>query len=232
MTTHPIRVLVADDHLVVRRGLATLLLAFNDLMLVGEAENGAEALELCATLQPDVVLMDLLMPKVDGVMATQAIRERFPAIQVIVLTSCDEYDLIRRALAVGAEGYLLKSSSPDDLAAGIRMSQAGRPQRTPNSIEDMARTAHRPELPLQQEYGADLTDREHDVLALVARGLTNTQIGAQLIISRATVKFHVSSILSKLGVASRTEAVALAVQHQLTNGPAAPATWPGGVLTA
>jgi len=232
MTTHRIRVLVADDHLAVRRGLATLLLAFDDMMLVGEAQNGAEALELCATLQPNVVLMDLLMPEVDGVAATQSIRERYPHIQVIVLTSCDEYDLIRRALAVGAEGYLLKNSSPDDLAARIRVTHTGRPTLAPNSIEDMMRSAHAPPQSPPEEYGADLTDREREVLAQLAQGLTNTQIGGQLNISRATVKFHVSSILSKLGVASRTEAVALAVQHQLTNGPTAPATWPGRALTA
>ena len=231
MMTRPIRVLVADDHLVVRRGLATLLLAFNDVQLVGEAQNGAEALELCATLQPDVILMDLLMPEVDGVAATRAIRERYPHSQVIGLTSCDEYDLIRRALATGAEGYLLKNSSADDLAAAIRVAHAGHPTLAPRSVEDLARAAHTPALP--PEPGVDLTDREHEVLALMARGLTTTQIGAHLGISRATVKFHVSSILSKLGAASRTEAVALAVQHRLTSGPGEiPAAWPGRALAA
>ena len=219
MTTRPIRVLLADDHLMVRRGLATLLLAFNDVQLVGEAHNGAEALELCATTQPDMVLMDLLMPEMDGVVATQAIRERYPHIQVIVLTSLDEYDCVQRALAAGAAGYLLKNSSGSELATAIRVAHAGRPTQAPQSFEDMAHTTQMPELPPQEEYGADLTCRERDVLALLAHGLTNIQIGAQLYISRATVKFHVSSILSKLGVLSRTEAVALAVQHQLTKGP-------------
>src|SRR5262245_888373 len=217
--TNPIRVLVVDDHLVVRRGLATLLLAFNDLQLVGEAQTGAEALALCATAQPDVVLMDLLMPEMDGVAATQAICERYPNIQVIMLTSCDEYDLIRRALAAGAEGYLPKNSSSDDLAAAIRMSQAGRARLAPTSVEDIAHPTWTPEPP-PSDLGADLTNRERDVLALLTHGLTNIQIGAQLIISSATVKVHVSSILSKLGAASRTEAVALAVQHHLTNGRA------------
>ncbi|HJZ45707.1 MAG TPA: response regulator transcription factor [Roseiflexaceae bacterium] len=217
--TNPIRVLVVDDHLVVRRGLATLLLAFNDLQLVGEAQTGAEALALCATAQPDVVLMDLLMPEMDGVAATQAICERYPNIQVIMLSSCDEYDLIRRALAAGAEGYLSKNSSSDDLAVAIRMSQAGRARLAPTSVEDIAHPTWTPELPLT-DHGSDLTDRERDVLALLTQGLTNTQIGARLIISRATVKVHVSSILSKFGAASRTEAVALAVQHHLTNGRA------------
>ena len=219
MTTRPIRVLLADDHLMVRRGLATLLLAFNDVQLVGEAQNGAEALELCATAQPDVVLMDLLMPEMDGVEATRAIRARYPNIQVIVLTSMNEYDYVQRALVAGAAGYLLKNISADDLATAIRVALAGRLTRALESFEGMAHTSQTPELPPQEEYGADLTCREHEVLALLTHGLTNIQIGAQLYISRATVKFHVSSILSKLGVLSRTEAVALAVQHQLTKGP-------------
>ncbi len=204
MTTGPIRVLVVDDHLVVRRGLATLLLAFSDLLLVGEAQNGAEALELCATAQPDVVLMDLLMPEMD--------------IQVIVLTSMDEYDYVQRALVAGAEGYLLKSISADDLATAIRVALAGHPTPAPESFEDMTHTAHTSE-PAPPKPGADLTAREQEVLGQMTHGLTNTQIGAQLNISRATAKFHVSSILSKLGVASRTEAVAVAVQHHLTTGP-------------
>jgi len=219
MTTGPIRVLLADDHLLVRRGLATLLLAFPDLLLVGEAHNGAEALELCATTHPDLVLMDLFMPEMDGVAATRAIRERYPHIQVIVMTSLNEYDYVQRALAAGAGGYLLKNAGADDLAAAIRVAHAGRPMRAPQSVEDMARAAQTPELPPPPESGADLTDREHEVLALLAHGLTNTQIGAQLNISRATVKFHVSSILSKLGATSRTEAAALAVQHHLISGP-------------
>ncbi len=217
--TNPIRVLVVDDHLVIRRGLATLLLAFNDLQPVGEAQTGAQALALCATAQPDVVLMDLLMPEMDGVSATQAICERYPNIQVIMLTSCDEYDLVRRALAVGAEGYLPKNSSSDDLAGAIRMAQAGHARLALTSVEDIAHPSWTPERP-PSDLGADLTDRERDVLALLTHGLTNTQIGAQLIISRATVKVHVSSILSKFGAASRTEAVALAMQHHLTNGRA------------
>jgi two-component system, NarL family, response regulator LiaR len=217
--TSSIRVLVVDDHLVVRRGLATLLLAFNDFVLVGEAQNGAEAIELCATAKPDVVLMDLLMPEVDGVAATRAIRERYPNVQVLVLTSCNEYDLIQRALAAGAAGYLLKNSSTGDLAAGIRVAHMGRPMLAPTSIANMVRSPRAPVLLPPPEPVADLTCREQDVLALMVHGLTNTQIGAHLNISRATVKFHVSGILGKLGAASRTEAAALAVQHQLTSGP-------------
>jgi NarL family two-component system response regulator LiaR len=219
MTTAPVRVLLADDHLVVRRGLATLLLAFNDVLLVGEAQNGAEALALCATTRPDLVLMDLLMPEMDGVEATRAIRERYPDIPVIVLTSMNEYDYVQRALAAGASSYMLKNSSADDLAAAIRVAHAGRSTRTLESFEDMARATHPPEPAPPADHGADLTGREHEVLGLMAHGLTNIQIGAHLNISRATAKFHVSSILSKLGVFSRTEAVALAVQHHMTTGP-------------
>jgi two-component system, NarL family, response regulator LiaR len=145
MTTSPIRVLLVDDHLVVRRGLATLLLAFDDLVLVGEAQTGAEALELCATARPDVVLMDLLMPEMDGVEATRAIRERYPDIQVLAMTSLDEYDYVQRALAAGAEGYLLKNSSADELAAALRVALAGRSMHGPDRFEDLARAAHLPE---------------------------------------------------------------------------------------
>jgi two-component system, NarL family, response regulator LiaR len=219
VTSEPIRVLVVDDYLVVRRGLAALLLAFDDIVLVGEAQNGAEAFELCATARPDVVLMDLLMPEGDGVGATRAIHERYPNIQVLVLTSSNVYDLIRRALVAGAKGYLQKNSSTGDLAASIRETHTGRPTLAPTSIANMMRTPLAPALLPPPEPLADLTCREQEVLELLTRGLTNIQIGAQLNISRATVKFHVSSILSKLGAVSRTEAAALAVQHQLTSGP-------------
>jgi NarL family two-component system response regulator LiaR len=216
MTTAPIRVLVVDDHLVVRRGLAALLLAFNDMVLVGEAQNGAEAFDLCMTTQPDVVLMDLLMPEVDGIAATRAIHERYPHIQVIVLTNSDEFDLVRRALTAGAEGYLQKNTNADDLAVGIRVAHTRHPRLTLTSAEDMLSTSPPPTLLPESDYGGDLTCRECDVLALMTHGLTNTQIGARLNISRATVKFHVSSILSKLCAVSRTEAVALALQHHLS----------------
>jgi two-component system, NarL family, response regulator LiaR len=203
MMTNPIRVLVVDDHQTERNGLTTLVNGLDDLILAGVAQSGTEALELCATCQPDVVLLDLIMPDMSGVEATSMIRERFPDIHVIVLTRWDEYELVQRALAVGAERYLLKNVSAVELAEAIQTSSL--PQTQIRKI--------------RTNLGADLTAREIEVLAKVAQGLTNGQIAAHLIISRATVKYYVSSILSKLGAASRTEAAALAVQHHLITIP-------------
>jgi NarL family two-component system response regulator LiaR len=204
MKADPIRVLVVDDHQMEQRGLVTLLRSFNDLELAGVARNGAEALELCETAHPDVILMDLLMPGMDGVEATSTIRERYPDIHIIVLTSWDEYDLVQRALAVGAERYLLKNISAVELAEAIRGASPPAQTEIPETLPD---------------FRADLTAREIEVLSQVAQGLTNGQIAAHLIISRATVKYYVSSILSKLGATSRTEAAALAVQHHLITMP-------------
>jgi len=215
MPTESIRVLLVDDQLMVRRGLATLLLAFDDMLLVGEAGNGAEALELCATAKPDVVLMDLLMPKMDGVAATRAIHERYPAIQVLAMTSFNEYDMVQRGLAAGAHSYLMKNSSAEELASTLRGAYYEHPTHAPMSFTDMEPAAATPEP--WTGFGMDLSCRELEVLELLTHGLTNAQVGAQLDISRATVKFHVSSILSKLGAVSRTEAVALAVQHNLAS---------------
>ena len=201
--TDAIRVLVAVDHLALRRRLATLLLGYHDVLLVGEARNGAEALDLCEVTHPDVVLVDLLIQDMDAVEATFAIRKRFPEIQVIVLTNWDEYDMVQRALSAGAGGYLLTNLRSEDLVGAIRVACPSKTQ------------AQDPPQPI-----ADLTVRELEVLGLMTRGLTNGQIGAELIISRATAKYHVSSILRKLGAVSRTEAVALAIQINLTAGPA------------
>ena len=214
MPTEPIRVLLVDDQLMVRRGLATLLLAFADMLVVGEAGNGAEALELCATAKPDVVLMDLLMPEMDGVAATRAIHERYPAIQVLAMTSFNEHDMVQRGLAAGAHSYLMKNSNAEELASTLRGAYYEHTTHAPISFTDREPAAT-PEP--WTGFGVDLSCRELEVLELLTHGLTNAQIGAQLVISRATVKFHVSSILSKLGAVSRTEAVALAVQHNLAS---------------
>jgi NarL family two-component system response regulator LiaR len=208
--TGPIRVLLVDDHAVVRSGLSAFLLAFDDLELAGEAGSGEEAVRLCDRLQPDVVLMDLVMPGMDGAQATHAIREKCPAIQVIALTSFKEKELVEGAMEAGAIGYLLKDVSAHELARAIREAHAGRPTLAPEAAQALIQARREP-----PKIGFDLTQREREVLALLVEGLNNPEIAERLVVSRSTIKFHVSSILSKLGVASRTEAVAVAVKEGL-----------------
>jgi NarL family two-component system response regulator LiaR len=206
----PIRVLLVDDHAVVRSGLSAFLLAFDDLELVGEASDGQDALRLCSQLKPDVVLMDLVMPGMDGAQATRAIRARCPQVQVVALTSFKENDLVQGALEAGAIGYLIKNVSADELAAAIRNAHAGRATLAPEAAEVLIQAARQAPQP-----GFDLTPRELEVLALLVEGLSNPDIAQRLVVSRSTVKFHVSSILSKLGAANRTEAVSMAIQQRL-----------------
>jgi len=205
-----IRVLVADDHAMVRRGLATFLKVYDDLELVGEAASGQAAVQLCDDLQPDVVLMDMVMPDMDGAAATRLIRNQSTSIQVLALTSFKEEILVRSALQAGAIGYLLKDVSADELAGAIRAAHAGRATLSPEAAQALVHAASQPPLP-----GMTLTERERTVLVLMVEGLNNTQIAARLTVSPSTVKSHVSNILSKLGVASRTEAVSLALRHGL-----------------
>ena len=213
MTTIPssrIRVMVVDDHTMVRRGLATFLKVFDDLELAGDASSGQAAIQLCAQLQPDVILMDMAMPDMDGATATRIIRQQFPKVQVLALTSFKEEILVQSALQAGAIGYLLKDVSADELAEAIRAAQAGRATLSPEAAQALVHAASLPPAP-----GFDLTERERTVLALMVEGLNNTQIAGRLTVSPSTVKSHVSNILSKLGVSSRTEAVTLALRNRL-----------------
>ena len=207
-----IRVLVVDDHTMVRRGLATFLKVFDDLDLAGEAASGQEAIQLCASLQPDVVLMDMVMPDMDGAAATRLIRKQSSQVQVLALTSFKEEILVQSALQAGAIGYLLKDVSADELAQAIRAAHAGRSTLSPEAAQALVHAASQPPAP-----GIDLSEREREVLALMVEGLNNTQIAARLTVSPSTVKSHVSAILTKLGVASRTEAATLALRNRLVS---------------
>jgi len=209
-SSNPIRVMLVDDHTMVRRGLATFLKVFDDLQLVGEAESGEAAIQLCAEILPDVILMDMVLPMMDGATATRAIRQQFPQVQIIVLTSFKEGKLIKNALEAGAIGYLLKDVSADELVRAIRSAHAGRATLSPEAAQALVETANQPPAP-----GLDLTEREREVLALMIEGLNNTQIAGRLTVSPSTIKSHVSNILSKLGVASRTEAVTLALRNRI-----------------
>ena len=210
MSASPIRVVVVDDHPMVRLGLSTFLSVYDDLKLVGEADDGETALQLCKEVVPDVVLMDMVMPGMDGVAATRAIRQQFPRAQVIALTSFKEEGLVEKALQAGAIGYLLKDVSADKLVAAIRAAHKGRATLSPEATQVLVEAANKPASP-----GRDLTKREWAVLALLVEGLNNTQIAHRLGVSSSTVKTHVSAILSKFGVESRTEAAALALRHHL-----------------
>jgi two-component system, NarL family, response regulator LiaR len=209
-SSKPIRVMLVDDHTMVRRGLATFLKAFDDLELAGEAENGQAAIQLCAKLQPDVILMDMVMPEMNGATATRTIRQQFPNVQVIALTSFKEEALVKSALEAGAIGYLLKDVSADELVRAIRSAHSGRATLSPEAAQALVHAASQPPAP-----GYDLTERERAVLALMIEGLNNTQIAGKLTVSPSTIKSHVSNILSKLGVASRTEAVTLALRNRI-----------------
>jgi NarL family two-component system response regulator LiaR len=211
---NPIRVLIVDDHSMVRRGLSTILKIKPDMQLVGEASNGREAVELCDRFQPDVVLMDLMMPEMSGAAATAAIRKQWPQIQIIALTSFQEKEMVREALQAGAIGYLLKNVSADDLVAAIREAHAGRSTLAPEAIQALIQAEPAPHISEQDLAAAfELTPREQEVLALMVEGLSNPGIAERLVVSRSTAKAHVSNILSKMGVSNRAEAIALALQY-------------------
>jgi len=203
--------MIVDDHAVVRSGLSAFLFAFDDLEFVGEASGGAEAVDRCLALKPDVVLMDLVMPGVDGAEATRRIKEACPDVQVIALTSYKEDDLVQGALKAGALSYLLKNLSADELAGAIRAAYAGRSTLAPEAAEVLIRSATAP----APDESEGLTGRELEILQLMVSGESNPDIADRLVVSRSTVKFHVSNILMKLGATTRTEAVAIALHKGL-----------------
>jgi NarL family two-component system response regulator LiaR len=205
-----IRVMLVDDHNVVRSGLATFLMAYDDLEMVGEAGNGVEAVNLCHWNKPDVILMDLIMPEMDGIAATRAILDDYPDVKIIAMTSFEEEELVQGVLAAGAISYLLKNVTSDELAAAIRAASLGKSTLSPEAAKALIQATRPAEQPLY-----DLTEREKEVLNLVVQGQSNQQIAQALVISVATVKAHVSNILSKLQVSSRAEAIAYAIKHKL-----------------
>ncbi len=205
-----VRVIIVDDHGMVRKGLTAYLNNRPDMIVVGEGRDGREAVNLCEQLHPDVILMDLVMPEMGGVAATHAIHQRWPKVQIIALTSFQEKELVQDALQAGAIGYLLKNVTGDELAQAICRAYAGKPTLAPEAIQALIQTNAEESI-----LGKDLTRRELEVLALLVKGYSNPDIAESLVVSRATVKVHVGNILSKLSASNRAEAISLAIQHKL-----------------
>jgi two-component system, NarL family, response regulator LiaR len=202
-----IRLLIVDDHAIVRQGLRAIIRVTPDLDLVGEAESGQAAVELATTLHPDVVLMDLVMPELDGVTAIGLIKRARPDVRIIALTTFAEAELVLGAVQAGAEGYLLKDVDVQELARAIRTVHGGQPYLHPEATRQLLQATARPDPSPER-----LTNREQEVLAHLARGLTNRQIADALAISEKTVSVHISNVLSKLGLASRTQAALYAAR--------------------
>ncbi len=212
MSDSKIRVVVVDDHEMVRRGLSSFLKSFDDLELVGEARNGREAIDVCLNVKPDVVLMDLMMSVMDGVTAIRLLREQMPQIRIIALTSASETDVVTAALQAGALSYLQKDVNLDQLVGAVRAAARGERILSSEATQALIAAATRPTV-----ASYNLTEREREVLQYVAAGLTNAEIAERMYISRSTVKFHVSSLLAKLNVATRAEAITVALKAGLVD---------------
>lgn len=206
-----IKVLIADDHHVVRRGLVFFLKTQADFEMVGEAANGKEAVELAGSKHPDIILMDIMMPEMDGIEATKIITKKYPSIKILVLTSFSDQDHVIPAMEAGAAGYQLKDVEPDELVRSIREIMKGENHLHPKATKQLlSRMNQEQKNPLM-----DLTNRERDVLMEIAKGKSNKEIASSLYITEKTVKTHVSNILSKLEVSDRTQAALFAVKHNL-----------------
>jgi NarL family two-component system response regulator LiaR len=206
----PIKILLVDDHAVVRSGLSKFLMVNKDLKLVGEASDGAEAVQMVSLHKPDIVLMDLMMPGTDGITATREIHQKYPAVKVIALTSFAEQNMIQGALQAGAVGYLQKNVTASELGNAIHSACAGNMILSPEATQVLAQSVSQPQIP-----GEQLTEREREVLQCMVDGLNNNAIAEKLVVSLGTVKFHISNIFHKLGVSSRVEAVKAAIEQKL-----------------
>ena len=216
MNTNPIRVLLTDDHEIVRKGVRALLATERDIQVVGEAGSGKEAIAQAETLRPDVILMDLVMPELDGIEATRQIIAKQPGTHILILTSFAADEKVFPAIKAGALGYLLKDSGPEELVEAIRKVNRGEPSLEPSIARKVLLELSHP--PKQQPLSEDpLTEREFDVLRLIAKGCSNKEIALKLSVSELTVRTHVSNILCKLHLASRTQAALYALQKGITS---------------
>jgi NarL family two-component system response regulator LiaR len=207
-----LRVLIVDDHPMVRSGLQDFILAYEWMEAVGEAQNGVEAVEFCTTHEVDVVLMDMMMPLMNGSEATRRILALGKPIKIIILTSFHEQDLVQQALNAGATSYLLKNVNAEELANAIQAAHGGFSILAPEATEALVRNSHQ-----RRDIGFDLSTREREILALLVKACSNNEISDQLSISLATVKFHLTSIFTKLGARNRVEAATLALEHHLVD---------------
>lgn len=209
----PIQLMIVDDCPLIRNGISVMLAPYPDIHVLKEASDGEEAVRLCTRYHPDVVLMEAILPRMNGVVATRMIRQRYPAVQVMIFTNTVDDGLLKDAFAAGAVGYLLKNAAPDELAKAIRYVGQGRTHVAHEVTQHLIQAAVNP----KPDLGADLTDREREVLNLMVTGMNNRTIAQNLTVSQSTVKFHVSNILAKLHSRARTEAIGVALRHHLVS---------------